>query len=115
MSPKSQSQPVPVLLSHGEWSTFMCHESEVPVDIFPGPAKHSIPEDATPQPRLSNLPAEGGCSLSIKGWSFHILDAGPPNARFPLATDIFLELVTPFTNTFFSQSFLLPWVSPWVF
>lgn len=76
----------------------ICHESEVPVDIFPGPAKHSDLVAAVPPPRLSRLLAEGGCSLSIKGWSFHILDAVPPNA-----TDTFLELMAPFTNTLFSQ------------
>lgn len=77
-----------------------CHESEVPVDIFPGSAKQSDPVAALPPPRLSHLLAEGGCSLSIKGWSFHILDAGPPNAGFSLAADTFLELVIPFTNPF---------------
>lgn len=59
----------------------ICCEPEVPVDIFPGPAKHSDLVAAVPPPRLSHLLAEGGCSLSVKGWSLHVLDAGPPNAR----------------------------------
>lgn len=37
----------------------ICHESEVPVDIFPGPAKHSDLVAAVPPPRLSHLLAEG--------------------------------------------------------
>lgn len=72
----------------------ICHQPEVSMDIFSGPAEHSDAVAAVPPPRPSHLLTEEGFSLMAKGFTAptgQMLHPTIPES--PLATDTFLELV----------------------
>lgn len=78
----------------------ICHEPEVPTDVFPGPAKQSDAATAVPPLRQSHLLAEGGFSLTTTGIAtptVQTLALAMPES--PLAADTFLELVPLLLST----------------
>lgn len=73
----------------------VCHELEVPVDLYPGPAKHSESATAMPPPRQRHPLPKGGSSLTAKSVAApadQMLATAMPES--PLAVDIFLDVVS---------------------
>lgn len=73
----------------------ICHEPEAPMDLFPGPAKHSVSATVMPPPRQRHPLPEGGSSLTAKRVAApadQMLATAMPES--PLEVDIFLDMVS---------------------